>query len=135
MMFALALGLTLWYGIDAVQQMQHRDALRRDGSETSGEVTRLWTSGHGLYRNVRYTFTVNGNAFTGEAQAPKNYWASLQNGGSLSVRYVSANPAINHPGAWEWSALQKVDLIAGAVFSAACGIFLTSGGNPSPPSA
>jgi len=123
-MFALAFAIVVWYGVDTVQQMRHRDALRHDGSETTGEVTRLWSSGHGAYRKVSYTFIVNGTVYRGEAQVPKDRWASLQNAGSLSVRYVPANPTINHPGAWEWSALQRLDLIIAGSLSAAFGAFL-----------
>lgn len=124
LMFALALAMILWYSIDAVQQMRHREALRRYGIETTGEITRLWTSGHGFYRKVSYTFTVNGGVFTGQAQAPKDSWDSLQNADSLSVRYIPENPAINHPGGWEWSALQRLDLLVAGILSAVFAVFL-----------
>jgi hypothetical protein len=122
-MFALALAWTGWYSVDTLRQMQHRDALRTSGMETTGDVTRLWSSGHGMYHKVSYTFTVNGTVFAGEALAPKENWDSLQDRGSLLVRYLSTNPAINHPGAWEWSVLQRFDLIAAAIFAIALGVF------------
>ena len=125
LMFVLALALTFWYGVDAVQQMRHREALRRDGNRTTGEITRLWSSGHGAYRKVSYAFVVNGTVFTGEAQVPKDRWESLRNAGSLSIQYLPTAPAINHPDAWEWSALQRLDLIVAAILCAAFGVFLS----------
>jgi hypothetical protein len=123
LMFAIAFALTLWYSFDAVQQMRHRAVLRQDGSTTTGEITRLWSSGRGAYHKVSYTFTVNGSLFTGEAQVPKDFWDGLQGAGSLPVRYVPTNPVINHPNSWEWSALQKWDAIFAGILSAAFGLF------------
>ena len=86
--------------IDAVQETPHTAELRRDGSETVGEITRLWHPGRHGFR-ISYTFTANQSSFSGKADVPQKLRNSLREFGSLPIRYLPANPAINHPAAWE----------------------------------
>lgn len=102
---AFALAATLWLGKNAMQNIQNWEALRRDGSETVGHVTRTH---NGKYFTVYYSFTVNGTSVTGNAGAPKQLEQSLQDSSPLSIRYLPANPAVNHPADWEYGPSDSV---------------------------
>jgi hypothetical protein len=110
---AVAVAGTLWGVINIVKQTQHRAALRRESSETVGQVTR--TQMRKTSDIVYYTFTVKGISFTGDAELPGSLLFSLRGPNSLPIRYLPANPNVNHPAAWEWSVLywqpQSSDLV------------------------
>jgi hypothetical protein len=96
---ALALAGICWLSINAIQKIQIREALRSDSSETDGEIVRTGRS------YVYYRFAVNGMSFTGEAHVPEQQWTGVMESGSLPIRYLPANPAVNHPSAWEESTI------------------------------
>jgi hypothetical protein len=91
----------LWGGSFALHQMQSRNALRRQSSESVAEINRAVRS------EVDYTFTVNGKSFTGKAVIPGNI--HIRHSDRLAVRYFPPNPAINHPSAWEWSEIPGLE--------------------------
>jgi len=109
LLLAFSLAGTLWFGDNAVQQMQNWEALRRDGIEIVGMVTGKET---GKSRMVYYAFTVNGISFTGKARVPEQVFESLQDSDPLPIRYVPANPAVNHPADWESAPLDSAWFIA-----------------------
>jgi hypothetical protein len=123
-MLALTIAFVCWVGLDRIQQLQHRAALRDDGRETVGEITRLWSAGRSLKTRVRYTFTVNGASFAGESLVPDELAASLRGSGTLPIRYLPANPAVSHPAAWEWSALLDWDSSVAPIVGMALALFL-----------
>jgi hypothetical protein len=85
---------------NALHNAAIRDALRDRGSETPGQVTDVWTARHRVY----YSFSVDGTTFTGKSSdVPMDSSRSLHQGDSLLIRYIPANPNINHPAAWEGS--------------------------------
>lgn len=102
---AFAIAATLWLGKNALQNIQKWQALRRDGSDTVGHVTRTANRKH---LTVYYSFTVNGTSLTGKADAPKRLEQSLQDSSPLSIRYLPANPAVNHPADWEYGPSDSV---------------------------
>ena len=77
------------------RENSEQSALRQSGSQTLGQVT---IKRRGL---LSYTFDVDGTIYSGRASAPIDVWDSLHEGDSLSVRYLPATPAVNHPAAWE----------------------------------
>jgi hypothetical protein len=85
---------------EPAQEMARTAALRRGSRETTGVVTRLWSKGRSG-EMVSYTFTANGVAFTGECSVPVGHLAGLREADPLPVRFLSSNPTINHPAAWE----------------------------------
>ena len=123
-MLALAAAYGLWVGLDRIQQLQNRAALRHDGSETVGEITRLWSAGRSLKTRVSYTFAVNGMSFAGEVRVPNQLVRNLRESNTLPIRYLPANPAVNHPAAWEGSALLDWDSFVGPVVGMALALFL-----------
>jgi len=92
-MFALGVFLTLWIGVDRVQHLLHRAALRRDGRTTIGEVRRVWSSSRSMKTRVSYTFAVNGVPFVGEELVPHHLAVSLEHSDPLPIRYLPSNPA------------------------------------------
>ena len=120
----LALIAVLWASVTTFQQLREREALRRGGRETTGEIARLWSPGRGTHTKVRYSFTVNGILYTGEAQVPDRYIRSLRQSSVLSTRYLAANPAVNNPSDWEWSVFQKSNSFVAAVLMLVFGIVL-----------
>lgn len=122
-LLAFALAGTLWLGKNAVQQLQNWESLRRDGNEVVGKIT---GTEKGKSPTVDYAFTVNGNSFTGKALATKQLLQSLQDSGPLPIRYVPANPAVNHPANWESAPLDSVWFVAPFPFVLFGIIFLIS---------
>ncbi len=123
-MLVLAVAFAFWIGLDRVQQLQHRAALRRTGRETVGKITRLWSASRSLKTRVSYTFAVNGVSFAGEARVPNQLVTSLSESNTLPIRYLPANPAVNHPAAWEWSALLDWDSFVAPIIGLALALFL-----------
>jgi hypothetical protein len=97
----------LWVGIDTAQRIQQRASLRRDGSDATAEIEKLSSS---RKTTISYTFTVGGATFAGEAKVPDEQFRSLWSARSLPIRYLPADPTVNHPAAWEWSALSDLYL-------------------------
>jgi len=126
----VAVAAAIWAGIHAVKQMAHTAALRREGLQAAGQVTKLragrsstpWDSKSGWW--VSYGFTANGIALTGESRVPSRLLDSLRLLGPLPIRFLPSNPAINHPAAWEESALSSWAWLAVAAVPAAFGILL-----------
>jgi len=112
-LLVLAVAAGLWGATNVVQQIQHKAALRRDSSDTAGEVTRTRKGKRSDI--VYYTFTVNGIPFIGKAEAPGFLRYSLRESNHLAIRYLPANPDVSHPAAWEWSLVywqpQSSDLV------------------------
>lgn len=123
-MLILAVGFALSFAIGTVPQLQNETALRHDGIETVGQITRLWSQGRPIVLKVRYTFVAAGVPYTGEARVPDRFWHSLRDAGSLPIRYLPTNPAINHPAAWELSALSDWDSLAAPIVGVALALFL-----------
>jgi hypothetical protein len=109
-MTMLLMGVTIGFfiGRNALQQMQHREALRAadsggiGNSEVIGTIDELNTyrSSH----SVRYTFIAGDGAIhAGEAPVPSDTWPGLLVNGPLSIRYLPADPTVNHPSGWEES--------------------------------
>lgn len=69
-MFALGIVLTFWIGVDRVQHLLQRAALRRDGRTTVGQIRRVWSSSRSMKTRVSYTFAVNGVLFVGDELVP-----------------------------------------------------------------
>jgi hypothetical protein len=83
------------------RQAVERDLLRDQGLVTEATVLRVWRSGgEDSEHRVRYSFEVRGREILASHSAPSAIWRTLEEGSRLPVRYVPANPAINHPTAW-----------------------------------
>lgn len=89
--------IATWATISVVRQMQTRDALRHDGTESIGEVIRKERY------IVYYTFIASGSTYSGHARATPRERANLSVGSAIPVRFLSSNPDVNHPANWEWS--------------------------------
>jgi hypothetical protein len=76
--------------------------LRQEGTEVVlGEIIEIKQQIRGP-DIVSYTFTANGKTVTASAGVPLQFRQPLRESKSLAVRYLSSNPAINHPAAWEY---------------------------------
>ena len=122
----LAIGFLM--GKNAVQAMRNREALRQAGSqvignnEVIGTIDQL-TSGRNSH-HVQYTFiTSDAAVYTGTAPVPDNMWSGLQVYGSLSVRYLPADPTVNHPAAWEESDFSIWAVVFSPSIFVAAGLF------------
>ncbi len=97
--------------------------LRDDGVDTSAEVTSLTrTRGDSQKHFVRYRFTVEGRVYEGFEKVPRRIWDNLQTGSTLHVRYLPANPYLNHPGDW-----REKTMPAGLPFGVAAGLAAIGG--------
>jgi hypothetical protein len=120
----MALAGAAWAVINGVQQTQRRTALRLNGRESQGQVTRISRS------MVYYTFPVDGTYYLGNARAPRAQVKVLNTHDSLAVRYLPENPAVSHPAAWEWTVLLDGGFIYGpCVFVGLGAVFLISLGS------
>jgi hypothetical protein len=98
---AFAVAATVWACMNTARQTKQRAVLRGDSSVTVGEVTR--TRKMKGSEIVYYTFSANGRLYTGEAELPWQLRDDVEGSNSLAVRYLPADPDVNHPAAWEWS--------------------------------
>lgn len=91
-----------WLGRQGQQLIEHRDALRSEGVEVSGAVLRVWSSGRSNNaHHVSYTFTANGIEYFGKSDASTAAWRRLGANQPLEIRYLAADPNVNHPADWE----------------------------------
>ncbi|HEX4031112.1 MAG TPA: hypothetical protein VHX20_12160 [Terracidiphilus sp.] len=126
-LLVLALAGALWFGRRAEQQIEHRAALRQEGSDATGEVTEVSIAGRSSNLLAKYTFAVNGTFFTGEALVPKEMGHNLRELSLIPIRYLPANPTVNHPSGWEesslsiwiWPVLPAIPAALGILFFAA----------------
>jgi len=79
----------------------NRNTLRAGASQTTGQITREWTSGKSSTQHIGYSFEGDGATYSGEAIVPGNIWASLKNAYVVNIKYSPADPHINHPADWE----------------------------------
>lgn len=100
-LIVLALAGVVWIGVYAALQVHDRAALRSGGVETTAEIAQTWIAGRPSKLKVRYNFTVNGTAFEGVSWVPDALWQSVRDASVLPIRYLPANPKVNHPAAWE----------------------------------
>ncbi len=72
-------------------------ALRFDGEDTTGQVTRLWHHGSGKNREmfVAYAFDVDGQRFSGENAVDDTLFWSLSNGDPIALRYGKDDPQLS----------------------------------------
>jgi hypothetical protein len=122
---ALALAGTSWMAMRGVHEFQNRAALRSDGIETTGQVTGFLhpgSSGKTLVAN--YSFTVNGLPFTGKGTVPEVLRRDLNESSNLSIRYLPANPAVNHPADWEEPPFSAVVPLMFPILPVAVGIMM-----------
>lgn len=83
-----------------VRETQHRAALRDDGVKAVGEITRLREGKNS--ETVYYTFSANGTSYSGLTKVPDYLRGGFRSSTSLPIRYLPADPAVNHPAEWEW---------------------------------
>ena len=95
-----------WYTFGSLNQVRQRAALRSEGREVVGEVTDL-TTGRGT-EYVKYSFTFGGKSFSGKARIPGHSGIVLHKQDRIIIRFLPSDPAVNHPYAWEWSALMDI---------------------------
>ncbi len=115
--FACGAIFTVSYCAEAIKQTQARAALRSDSAVVAGEVTGF-SIGRWAPTVVEYTFTYNGTAYSGKAKEPRSSgpWTAFNESDKIFVRFLPSNPAVNHPAAWEWSALMGLDSIIFQIF-------------------
>jgi hypothetical protein len=75
-----------------------RDALLQSSDVINGVVTRLKRdSKENKTATVYYRFNTDGNAYEAHSKIPMVRWRTLNVGGALPIRYVTANPQWNIP--------------------------------------
>jgi hypothetical protein len=110
--------------VDVRQQVRRRSALRGNGSVVTGWKEHLLPR-RGRDEKLRYSFTVSGERYTGEAGVPRDNLIAVIHSPALGIRYLPANPSVNHPADWEWSPewgqmfpLSLTFLMGGVLFAA-----------------
>jgi len=98
-----AIPLFLWVRNQDAQRTARVERLRTEGSEAQGEIVRLWREGKSSTPMVAYAFSADGRRFQGKSSVPGVRWDHLRKAGFLPVRFLPADPHINHPIEWEES--------------------------------
>jgi hypothetical protein len=112
--------------IHAVNQTHYRDALRSDGHDAIGVITKLRFGGRASMPSVKYTFNAEGKTFTGRALLSSDDQVRLDKSGPIAIRFLPTDPTINHPAGWEWSVLMEMPPIAILMLFGTCGaIYMT----------
>lgn len=115
MLLVLAVAVDIWSAVDTVGKARQMESLRGSAREASAEITQLWSPRHSSKYKVKYSFTVNGLVFRGEAQVPAQLTRSLEESSILRIQYLPADPAINYPTGWELSAASSLRWIIASV--------------------
>jgi hypothetical protein len=121
---SLVLGVFLYN--KSLEQQATRERLGREGVVADAVVERLWRDGSKEHTpHVRYRFAVNSQEFTGSSSSPNSTWKTLHEGDTLPVRYVPADPKVNHPDQWAVDVTpQWLALVVPAMFSLGSAIML-----------
>jgi len=92
----------IWFGFYSYYSghVQQREVLRRDGRELVAQITELPSSKSHTY--VQYTFRVGRVWYSGEAKLLDGP-LKVKVGQAILIRYLPADPTINHPAAWVWT--------------------------------
>jgi hypothetical protein len=116
-------------GVNFVQQILSdttvQNALRRDGSDSTGHVTSKWRRvGGKIARDyVDYTFAVNGMSYSGESAVPRATWNSLRPDDSIPIRYLPENPNFNRHAGWEGLTSSDLWILVFPLAAAVFGLF------------
>ena len=121
MLLAVGASIAILSIVRNVHQKQHMAELRLGGNETDASITSLGPEGRSNIETVRYDFNANGTIFTGKSVVPNQMNSGLHASGSLPIRYLPADPTINHPAAWEWS--PQWGILFGSMMYVAGGLF------------
>lgn len=98
--FGLGVGFAAYVVKNVIRDVAASEALRGHGGETLGQVTDIWPSRD----RISYSFSVDGVTFTGtSSDLPTGHSKSLHLGDPLPIRYIPANPNVNHPAGWKSS--------------------------------
>lgn len=101
--YTLFLAVGLAVAIPALVLFERAAQLQFGGTEVQGQVTRLWQAEETCGRNnldtctaytVAYGFDAGGWRTT-QTSVSQDLYATLQEGGPIAVRYVTADPTIN----------------------------------------
>lgn len=111
-----------WKGYYDVIQFQQLSLLRGDTRKAVGQVTG-YSFGRYSPKSVDYSFSVNGVTYSGQALEPANPepGTSFDKGDNILIRFLTSNPAVNHPDAWEWSPLIGWYFVLGQIFFTSIG--------------
>ncbi len=90
----IAAGFALYDNI--YRNREQRGSILESGMDTEAYVTRRWTSGRDPVRYwVEYAYGVEGRTYEGRLSIGRKSWRSMQENGTLSVRYLRADPRIH----------------------------------------
>jgi hypothetical protein len=78
-----------------------RTLLREQGIATTGNITRVSETGSRQSNQVTYRFVYGGVGYSSCVEAPIAIWITLQPRDPIAIRVLPADPAINHPAAWD----------------------------------
>jgi len=88
----------------ATRQAARTQALYESGARTEAVITRHWrTGGEDSQRRIAYEFEHQGQVYRRTVRTPKAIWSRLSVGATIPVRFVQANPELNHPAEWRTS--------------------------------
>jgi hypothetical protein len=102
-MLVLAVSYAVSTGVDTARQIQSRTALRGNGNIVRGWKEQLSPGGRGRDEKLKYSFSVDGQNYTGETRVPIGHLNAVAYSDRLQIRYLPADPNVNHPADWEWT--------------------------------
>jgi hypothetical protein len=123
LLLALAASSAVWAGMTVSRHKKENAALSSSGQQVTAQIRHVWTAG-ALEPRISYVFTVNGTDYTAMSRLPKPLVKTLAHSATLPVRYLPANPAVNHPAAWEESPRSESTLLLAPAIAALLGLSL-----------
>lgn len=121
--FVLASVPTVWMGVLGVNEFQDLTEFERGSIQVDGIVTETRV---GKPPTVDYSFMVDGKSFSGESHPPQKIFQNLHDSDTLSIRYLPANPAVNHPTKWNDGPRDFITFLLPLPFALAGFIYLVS---------
>lgn len=122
-LLGIAAASSVWVSMTISRHARQSAALKYSGQQITGRIDHVWPSGS-LGPRISYEFTVNGTDYTAGSRVPKTLLKTLPRSGTLPVRYLPGNPAINHPAGWEETPQSEFTLLLAPVIALLLGLSL-----------
>jgi hypothetical protein len=103
LILVLAVSYAVSIGIDTTRQIRSRTELRGSSNVVRGWKEQLSPGGRGRDEKLKYSFSVVGQNYTGETRVPIGHLNAVAYSDGLQIRYLPADPNVNHPADWEWT--------------------------------
>jgi hypothetical protein len=102
-LFMLLFGIVIliWMSHEEITGLHIQHVLSRDGHAVSGHIEMISPTRLGEF--VKYTFSVDGMSYSGQAQMEVLDYTLPGDREGILIRYLPKDPRVNQPASWRWA--------------------------------